>query len=175
MSAEPSWLELIKSFSCICANSIGTNCWLSLSGLGCKDGCTYLRERWLVRAWRMQCTARTDAVHCRGGCSALRERMQCTASEMGITEEPILRRTALQADVWWGVYIRGRCPRLLIVVPSRHQSACGFSFYHGFNGLDGLLPMRGWEQDKNQKNPLARIEGVALMLCFRSGLIRASS
>ena len=49
----------------------------------CKDGCTYLRERWLVRAWRMQYTARTDAVHCKGGCSALRERLQCTASEMG--------------------------------------------------------------------------------------------
>ena len=51
----------------------------------CKDGCTYLRERLLVLAWRMQCTARTDAVHCRGGCSALRERLQCTASEMGKT------------------------------------------------------------------------------------------
>ena len=35
-----------------------------------------------VLACRMQCTARTDAVHCRGGCSALRERLQCTASEM---------------------------------------------------------------------------------------------
>ena len=35
-----------------------------------------------VSACRMQCTARTDAVHCRGGCSALRERLQCTASEM---------------------------------------------------------------------------------------------
>ena len=51
----------------------------------CGDGCTYLRERLLVLAWRMQCTARTDAVHCRGGCSALRERLQCTASEMGKT------------------------------------------------------------------------------------------
>ena len=40
----------------------------------CGDGCTYLRERLLVLAWRMQCTARTDAVHCRGGCSALRLR-----------------------------------------------------------------------------------------------------
>ena len=38
----------------------------------CKDGCTYLRERLHVLAWRMQCTARTDAVHCGGGCSALR-------------------------------------------------------------------------------------------------------
>ena len=49
----------------------------------CKDGCTYLRERLHVLAWRMQCTARTDAVHCRSGCSALRGRLQCTASEMG--------------------------------------------------------------------------------------------
>ena len=38
----------------------------------CGDGCTYLRERLHVLAWRMQCTARTDAVHCRSGCSALR-------------------------------------------------------------------------------------------------------
>ena len=51
----------------------------------CGDGCTYLRERLLVLAWRMQCTARTEAVHCRGGCSALQERLQCTASEMGKT------------------------------------------------------------------------------------------
>ena len=50
----------------------------------CKDGCTYLRERWLVRAWRMQYTARTDAVHCRGGCSALRERLQCTAGAVAV-------------------------------------------------------------------------------------------
>ena len=27
--------------------------------------------------------------------------------------------------LWWAIYIRGRCPRLLMVVPSRHQSACG--------------------------------------------------
>ena len=32
-----------------------------------------------------------------------------------------------------------------------------------------------WEQNINQKKPLARMESVALMLCFRSGLIRASS
>ena len=46
----------------------------------CKDGCKYVRERLQVLVWRMQCTARTDAVHCRGGCSALGERLQCTAS-----------------------------------------------------------------------------------------------
>ena len=40
----------------------------------------------------------------------------------GKTEEPVLRRTALQAEAWWAIYIRGRCPRLLIVVPSRHRS-----------------------------------------------------
>ena len=27
--------------------------------------------------------------------------------------------------LWYAIYIRGRCPRLLIVVPSRHQSAYG--------------------------------------------------
>ena len=53
---------------------------------------TYLQGRLHVlagkvasTAWKMQCTARTDAVHCRGGCSALQERLQCTASEMGKT------------------------------------------------------------------------------------------
>ena len=40
-------------------------------------------------------------------------------------EEPILWRTALQAEASRWVLIRGRCPRLLRVVPSRHQSACG--------------------------------------------------
>ncbi|MDD6125514.1 MAG: hypothetical protein PUB56_04585, partial [Paraprevotella sp.] len=36
-----------------------------------RDGCKYLQERLHVLAWRMQCTARTDAVHCGSGCSAL--------------------------------------------------------------------------------------------------------
>ena len=36
-------------------------------------------------------------------------------------------------------------------------------------------PVGGWEQDKNQINPLERMEGVALLSCFRLGLIRASS
>ena len=39
-----------------------------------KDGRTYLRGRLHILAGRMQCTARTDAVHCRSGCSALRLR-----------------------------------------------------------------------------------------------------
>ena len=30
--------------------------------------------------------------------------------------------------LWDAIYIRGRCPRLLTVVPSRHQSACGVFF-----------------------------------------------
>ena len=51
----------------------------------CKDGRTYLRGRLHILAGRMQCTARTDAVHCGGGCSALQERLQCAASEMGKT------------------------------------------------------------------------------------------
>ena len=32
-----------------------------------------------------------------------------------------------------------------------------------------------WKQNKNQINPLERMEGDALLLCFRLGLIRASS
>ena len=44
----------------------------------------------------------------------------------GRTEESILWRTALQAEASRWVLIRGRCPRLLRVVPSRHQSACGY-------------------------------------------------
>ena len=35
--------------------------------------------------------------------------------------------------------------------------------------------MRVWKQDKNQINPLGRMEGDALLLCFRLGLIKASS
>ena len=39
---------------------------------------------------------------------------------------PVLWRTAFQADGLVVCYLhRGRCPRLLIVVPSRHRSACG--------------------------------------------------
>ena len=42
-------------------------------------------ERGSALQGRMQCTARTDAVHCKDRCSALRERLQCTASERGKT------------------------------------------------------------------------------------------
>ena len=119
MSAERSWLEPIKSFSCICANSIGTNCWLSLSGLGCKDGCTYLQGQ-------MHVLAKTDARTCGKRWLVRAWRMQCTASEMGKTEEPILRRTALQAGTSWCViYTEGVAPGYYLVVPSRHQSADG--------------------------------------------------
>ena len=38
---------------------------------------------------------------------------------------PVLWRTALQAASEDTIYILGRCPRLLRVVPSRHRSACG--------------------------------------------------
>ena len=50
----------------------------------------YLRYRRPNRSWRMQCTARADAVYCKGGCSALQGRMQCTASEMGNTGTEIV-------------------------------------------------------------------------------------
>ena len=38
-----------------------------------------------------------------------------------------------------------------------------------------LLEPSHWEQNINQKNPLGRREGNALLLYFRLGLIRASS
>ena len=38
---------------------------------------------------------------------------------------PFLWRTALQAAFVVCYLYRGRCPRLLMVVPSRHRSACG--------------------------------------------------
>ena len=53
-------------------------------------------------------------------------------------EEPILRRTALQAEVW----LRVIYPRAL--PPVTHGSALQapeclwFLYYHGFYGLDGL-------------------------------------
>ena len=91
-----------------------------------------------------QCTARTDAVHCRSGCSALRKRLQCTAGKGQIMvysdlhyrlqafpladKRPILWRTALQAAFVVCYLYRGRCPRLLRVVPSRHWSADGYIF-----------------------------------------------
>ncbi|MDD6758463.1 MAG: hypothetical protein PUE11_03025, partial [Paraprevotella sp.] len=54
-------------------------------------------------------------------------------------KRPILWRTALQAAFVVCYLYRGRCPRLLRVVPSRHRSACGFDFDHGFNGVDGFM------------------------------------
>ena len=41
------------------------------------------------------------------------------------------------------------------------------------DGTDFTL--RDWKQDKNQINPLERMEGFALLLYFRLGFIRASS
>ena len=115
------------------------------------------------------------AVHCKDGCSALQERLQCTVGKGYIMadERPILWRTALQAAFVVCYLYRGRCPRLLIVVPSRHQSASGLYFTTDLTNRTDSCPI--WEQNINQKNPLATMEGVTLMLCFRSGLIRASS
>ena len=63
-------------------------------------------------------------------CSALQGRMQCTAGKGQIMadERPVLWRTALQAAFVVCYLYRGRCPRLLRVVPSRHRSADGFIF-----------------------------------------------
>ena len=121
--------------------------------------------------------------------SALQGQMQCTAGKGHIMaysdlhyrlqtfplgdERPILWRTALQAAFVVCYLYRGRCPRLLIVVPSRHQSASGLYFTTDLTNRTDSCPI--WEQNINQKNPLERMEGVALMLCFRLGLIRASS
>ena len=88
-------------------------------------------------------------------------------------ERPVLWRTALQAAFVVCYLYRGRCPRLLKVVPSRHQSASGLYFTTDLTNRTDSCPI--WEQNINQKNPLATMEGVTLMLCFRSGLIRASS
>ena len=77
---------------------------------GCK------RLRWRLQTFagkvanvcgeKMQCTARTDAVHCGDGCSALRERLQCTASETGKigTEiaSPILDKRTGRKDASFG-------------------------------------------------------------------------
>ena len=40
----------------------------------------------------------------------------------------VLWRTALQAATEDTIYIRGSCPRILMVVPSRHRSASGLNF-----------------------------------------------
>ena len=76
---------------------------------------------------REQTQSSFPAVHCKDGCSALQERLQCTAGKGQIMadERPVLWRTALQAAFVVCYLYRGRCPRLLMVVPSRHQSACG--------------------------------------------------
>ena len=62
----------------------------------CRGGRKYV-QGWLqvlagkvACVWRMQCTARTDAVHCRSGCTALQGRLQCTASEMGKRDTEIV-------------------------------------------------------------------------------------
>ena len=64
-------------------------------------------------------------------------------------EEPVLRRTALQAAFVVCYLYRGRCPRLLMVVPSRHRSACGEN------------PLTE-SKTKTKLNPLVRMEDVAL-------------
>ena len=62
----------------------------------------------------------------------------------GKTEEPILWRTALQAEASRWVLIRGRCPRLLMVVPSRHRSACGSFFTTDYADRTDECPM-AWQ------------------------------
>ena len=54
---------------------------------------------------------------------------------INIDKPLVLWRTASRQRYSGVSYIRGRCPRYLKVVPSRHQSACGSYFYHGLNGV----------------------------------------
>ena len=95
------------------------------------------------------------AVHCKVGCSALQERLQCTAGKGYIMadERPVLWCSALQAPFVVCYLYRGRCPRLLIVVPSRHQSASGLYFTTDLTNRTDSCPI--WEQNINQKKPLA--------------------
>ena len=112
-------------------------------------------------------------MHCRSGCSALRKRLQCTAGKGHIMaysdlhyrlqifpladKRPILWRTVRQAAFVVCYLYRGRCPRLLKVVPSRHQSASGLYFTTDLTDWTdcylceakgktktGKTPWRGW-------------------------------
>ena len=58
--------------------------------------------------------------------------------------QPILWRTALQAASEDTIYNRGRCPRLLMVVPSRHQSASGSFFTTDYADRTDECPM-AWQ------------------------------
>ena len=75
----------------------------------CKDGCTYLRERLYEGAFFRK---------------RLLERMQCFASEMGKTHPLAYCLPGSRIGcVYILAHLLRRCTRLLMVVPSRHQSA----------------------------------------------------
>ena len=97
----------------------------------CKGGCTYLQGR-------MHVLAGTDARTCKDGCTYLREslyegaffrkrlleRMQCFVSEMGKTHPLAYCLPGSRIGcVYFLAHLLRRCTRLLMVLPSRQQSA----------------------------------------------------
>ena len=108
----------------------------------CRDDCKYLQERLHVLAWRMQCTARTDAVHCEDGCSALQRRLQCTASEMGKTGtwivSPILDKRKGRRDT----------PLTSHCSPSDVSGDSWFHFVHG--EIPQKIIRRYWKDFKTE-------------------------
>ena len=122
----------------------------------CKDGCTYLQGRLHVRAGKVASTSMENAVHCKDGCSALQRRLQCTAGTVAVHCgngcSALRLRWVKQKDISCGVLpsrqrfgdralIRGRCPRLLRVVPSRHRSACRVQSVVGYYPEDRCLSL----------------------------------
>ena len=62
-------------------------------------------------------------------------------------------------------------PRALLkVVPSRHQSACGFYFTTDLTDWTDECPMGGWKQDINQDKPLGE-DGGRCPCCYASALV----
>ena len=106
----------------------------------CGKGCKRLRERLHILAWRMQCTARTDAVHCVDGCTALQRRLQCTASETGKRGTEIASPILDKRNGWRDTPHAGHCspqeisaelifplshPLSLIYLVSQIHDGCG--------------------------------------------------
>ena len=68
-------------------------------------------------------------------------------------ERPVLWRTALQAAFVVCYLYRGRCPRLLIVVPSRHQSASGLYFTTDLTNRTDCFLCEAGRKTKTRKTP----------------------
>ena len=61
-------------------------------------------------------------------------------------------------------------PRMVLI-----STTDGYFLLYSTTDRTDECSVGGWEQNKNQINPLERMEGDALLLYFRLGLIRASS